>query len=131
MTTDTPAVSITFVDHTLASESHLVNVVYLKTCVVEPRSSVFYDSNDMMIRPTWHTKERDKVLRSVRQLEAQYPGIEVNLFVDVSGEVDYMTQSSWEYFLIKGQASFCVESLIIAWYVRQLTWCRFSGPRTT
>ena len=70
MTTDTPAVSISFVHHTLAGESHLVNVVYLKTRVVQPRSSVFDDSNDMMIRPTWHTKERDKVLRSVRELEA-------------------------------------------------------------
>ena len=70
MTTDTPAVSITFVHHTLAGESHLVNVVYFKTRVVEPWSSVFDDSNDMMIRPTWHTKERDKVLRSVRELEA-------------------------------------------------------------
>ena len=70
MTTDTPAVSISFVHHTLAGESHLVNVVYLKARVMESGSGVFNDSNDMMIRPTWHTKERDKVLRSVRELKA-------------------------------------------------------------
>jgi len=101
MTANTPAVSITFVHHTLAGESHLVDVVYLKARVMKSRSSVFDDSNDMMIRPTWHTKERDKVLRSIRELKTQYPGVEVDLFVDVSGEMDDMTQSSREHFLIK------------------------------
>ena len=101
MTANTPAVSITFVHHTLAGKPHLVNVVYLKARVMKSRSSVFDDSNDMMIRPTWSTKERDKVLRSIRELKTQNSGIEVDFFVDVSGEMDDMTQSSREHFLIK------------------------------
>ena len=101
MTANTPAVSITFVHHTLAGKPHLVNVVYLKARVMKSGSGVFNDSNDMMIRPTWSAKERDKVLRSVRELKTQYSGIEVDFFIDVSGEMDDMTQSSREHFLIK------------------------------